>query len=368
MSENNTSTKKILYMVTKSDLGGVSKYLLEIVSHLPKNIEPYFITSSPGYLSTELEKLGYKDNIFYVHMTNSIINLPLHIKSNLKTLKILKKIKPDLIHCNSTTAGIVGRICGILTFTPTIFTAHGWAFTDGISKWKQVFYKILETFLATFTKKIICVSEYDRKIALKVMPFFKNKLITIHNGISDISDEYKKKNFSDNELKIVMISRFSQQKDPYTLITAVNELNKKGFNIILDLYGYGVELEKVLNSIKKSNSKNIHYKGEISDITPILKNYDIYSLISNWEGLPIGIIEALRAGLPIIVSDVGGCTEMLNNNGYSIPRGNKDILKERLKKLYYNKSNLALYGTNSRKMYEENFNIKKMLENILILY
>ena len=357
--------KKILYILTKSDLGGVSKYLLEIAKNLDNNVVPFFIMSSAGYFSNELEKLGLKDNIFFVPMTNSICDLKTHISSNLQTLKIIQKIKPDLIHCNSTTAGIVGRICGVLSSTPVIFTAHGWAFTDGISKGKRVFYKILETLLAIFTKKIICVSEYDRQLALKVMPLFKNKLITIHNGISDIDDDYKKKDFSTEQLKIVMISRFCPQKDPYTLINAVNQFNKEGLNIHLDLYGYGEELKKVLDLMKDCNCLNIKYCGEISDVTPILKNYDVYALISNWEGLPIGIIEALRAGLPILVSNVGGCSELINNNGYLVEKGNLYDLKDKLRELYNKIDTLEQLGQNSRLLYESEFTSKKMIAETL---
>ena len=355
-------SKKILYIVTKSDLGGVTKYLLEIVTHLPQDYEPFFIMSKEGYFSEELKKIGLEKNVFFVPMTNSILDIAQHIKSNLETLKIIYKIKPDIIHCNSTTGGIVGRICGALTFTPVIFTAHGWAFTDGISKGKQRFYKILETLLACITKKIICVSEYDRQIALKVMPFFKNKLITIHNGISDIPDEFKKKEFSKDKLKIVMISRFCPQKDPYTLINAVNQLNKEGLNIELDLYGYGQELQQVLDLIPSCNCPNIQYKGEIFDVTPILKDYDVYSLITNWEGLPIGIIEAMRAGLPILVSNVGGCSELVKDNGYFVEKRNVEDLKTKLKSLYENINSLPQLGQNSRKLYEKEFTAEKMVK------
>lgn len=354
-------SKKILYIVTKSDLGGVTKYLLEIVTHLPQDYEPFFIMSNAGYFSEELKKLGLEKNIFFVPMTNSIFDIAQHIKSNLETLKIIYKIKPDVIHCNSTTGGIVGRICGALTFTPVIFTAHGWAFTDGISKGKQMFYKILETLLACITKKIICVSEYDRQIALKVMPFFKNKLITIHNGISDISDEFKKKEFSKDKLKIVMISRFCPQKDPYTLINAVNQLNRKGVNIELDLFGYGEELDRVLSMIKDTNCSNIRYRGEISDVTPILKDYDVYALISNWEGLPIGIIEAMRAGLPILVSDIGGNSECISFNGYLVKRQDVNDCKEKIERIISPEIALKMLGQKSRKLYEENFNVIKMV-------
>lgn len=360
--------KKILYLVTKSDLGGVSKYLLEIVNNLPEGYTPYFIMSSAGFFSEELCKLGFEKNIYFVKMTNSIIDVKTHILSNLKTLSLIFKIKPDIIHCNSTTAGIVGRICGFLTGTPVVFTAHGWAFTSGTNKKKQIFYKILETLLAIFTKKIICVSEYDRQIALDVMPFFDNKLVTIHNGISDISNEFKKSEFSKDKLKIVMISRFCPQKDPYTLIKAVSELNNEGYNVVLDLFGYGEELDKVLATIENTDCSNINYTGEISDVTPILKNYDVYSLISNWEGLPIGIIEAMRAGLPILVSDVGGNSECVKDNGFLVKRQDVSDCKIQLKKFLDNKDNLQEFAKNSRCFFEEEFNTKNVQNKTMKVY
>lgn len=360
--------KKFLYILTKSDLGGVSKYLLEIVIHLPKNIEPYFIMSTPGYLSEELEKLGYKENIFFVPMTNSMINLSLHIKSNLETLKIVHKIKPDIIHCNSMTGGIVGRVCGSLAKVPVIFTAHGWTFSGGYLKLKLLFYEILEIILSFLTKKIICVSEYDRQIALKIMPFCKNKIVTIHNGISDIEEKYRKKEFSKDKLKVVMITRFSWPKNPYDLINVISDLNNEGLNIEFDLYGYGYEEQKVKNLIKSLKNKNISLKSKIEHPEYILKDYDVYALISDKEGLPIGIIEALRAGLPIIVSDVGGCKELVKSNGYIVKIKSINDLKRALNNLYNNKESLYKLGANSRLLYETKFNSNKMITNTKKIY
>lgn len=163
--------QKVLYIVTKSDLGGIQRYLLEIAKELPENIIPYFIMGSEGYLSEELRKIGIKDEqMFFVPMTNNIFDIFQHIKSNLKTLSIVRKIKPDKIHCNATTGAIVGAVCGLLTRIPTIYTVHGWPFTDGISKSKQIFYKALEFLICAVFKKIICVSEYDRQIGIKTLP------------------------------------------------------------------------------------------------------------------------------------------------------------------------------------------------------
>ena len=361
--------RKILYILTKPDLGGVQKYILELTKGLSKNITPFYVMSSEGYLSEELEKIGIKkEQIFFVPMTNSIIDLKTHIKSNIETLKIIKQIKPDLIHCNSMTGGIVGRICGFLTKTPVIFTAHGWTFSGGYSKTKIIFYKILETLLAFLTKKIICVSEYDRQIGIKTMPFFKDKMVTIHNGISDIPEEYIKRDFSKEELKIVMIARFANPKDPYTLIIAVHELTKEGYNVKLDLYGYGEELDKVLNCIKNQNDENIQYKGEIHDVKSILKNYDVYALISKKEGLPIGVLEAMQCGLPLLLSSIGGMTELIERNGLYVK--NQDIMdcRKQIIALWNKKENLAVFGQNSRKLFEEEFTAEKMVAKTLEEY
>ena len=361
--------QKVLYIVTKSDLGGIQKYILEITKELPSNIIPYYVMGSEGYLSEELIKIGIPEKqIFFVPMTNNIFNIFQHIKSNIQTLKLIIQIQPDLIHCNATTGAIVGAICGTVTKIPTVYTVHGWPFTNGITLWKRVFYKILELLMCKVYKKIICVSEYDRQIGIKALPMYKDKMVTIHNGISDISEEYIKKDFSKDELKIVMIARFCPQKDPYTLIFAVHELIKEGYNIKLDLYGYGQELDKVLNCIKNQNDNNIQYKGEISDVTPILKNYDVYALISNWEGLPIGIIEAMRAGLPILVSDVGGNRECIKDNGYLVKRQDIMDCRKQIKAIWDKRDEITTLGQNSRTLFEEEFTAEKMVDKILEEY
>lgn len=360
--------KKILYIVTKSDLGGVTKYLLELVNHLPKNYEPFFIMSSKGYFSEELEKLGLNKNIFFVPMTNSIFDIFQHIKSNLETLKIINKIKPDLIHCNSMTGGIVGRICGSLSFTPVVFTAHGWTFSGGYSNVKLLFYQILENLLAPLTKKIICVSKHDLLIGRKFLPLFKNKMVMIHNGISDTEKKNIKQNFCNEELKIVMISRFCWPKDPFLLLESVNSLINDGLNIKLDFYGYGEYVNDLEKRINDCNKVNIRFMGEVENVIDILLDYDVYSLTSDKEGLPIGIIEALRSGLPILVSDVGGNSECVNDNGYLVKKQDVEDCKEKIRKLYDERNNLAKLGQNSRKIFEEEFSVQKMVQETHNIY
>lgn len=391
MKANNKKIK-ILYIVTNSDLGGISKLLLETIKYLLDYVEPYYIMSTPGYFSEELEKLGIKkEHIYFVPMTNNIFDIKQHISSIIGTLKIIKEIKPDLIHCHATTASMVSAVCTRITGIPVLYSVNGWPFTDGITKWKQVFYKIFDILICSSFKKINTESIYDKNQGITLMPWLKDRISAIPNGISDIPDEYKKgyiipshlremegvlseqsnlRNSSErlNELKIVMVSRFCPQKDPYTLIQAVGELNEEGYNVKLDLYGYGAELEQVLTEIKKYNTKNIKYCGLITDAIPILKNYDIYSLISNWEGQPVAIIEALAVGLPVIISNICGNSELIQNNGYLIPRKDLQTLKNKIKFYFNNREKLVEEGLNSRKLYEHEFEASVMSKRFFKLY
>ena len=96
-----------------------------------------------------------------------------------------------------------------------------------------------------------------------------------------------------------------------------------------------------------------------------MRNYDVYALISNWEGLPIGIIEAMRAGLPILVSDVGGNSECVNANGYLVKRQNVSDCCKQLKKLYDKREKLVEASKNSRKLYEAEFETNKMIKDTI---
>lgn len=171
-----SNKQKILYIVTKSDLGGIQRYLLEITKGLPENVIPYFIMGSEGYLSEELRKMGINnEQIYFVPMTNNILDIFQHIKSNIKSLGIINKIKPNTIHCNATTGSIVGAVCGLLTRIRTIYTVHGWPFTDGIPKNKQKFYKILEFLICAVFKKLFAYLNMTDKLVLRLYQCIKTK-------------------------------------------------------------------------------------------------------------------------------------------------------------------------------------------------
>jgi len=357
---------KILYIITLPDLGGAQVHLYGLISNLPKNITPYVIIGKKGWLSEQLELLT--PNVYFVPTLVRQISFKNDIKAILDIRELIQEIKPDIIHCHSSKAGFLGRISAKMCGVPVVFTAHGWAFTEGVSAKKRFIYKNIEKMMAKFTKKIICVSNYDRQLALDLMPEYIEKLVIIHNGIPDRQYEKLEQQLVFN---LVMIARFSSPKDQIFLIYAIEELLKERLNIQLNLVGDGPNFSLAKEIVEKLQiNQCVKFLGARTDIEDILSKNDIFLLISNWEGFPISIIEAMRQGLPVVASNVGGVSESVidGKTGFLIPRGNKEALKEKIKELYEKRNLCYEFGQNGRKRYLENFTSDKMVEKIIKIY
>ena len=178
---------------------------------LSYQIEPVLITGREGWLTQRAKELGIETHII-PDLVREIS--PVHDwRANCEVQKLLQEIKPDLVHCHSSKAGIIGRWAARRCHIPSVFTAHGWAFTDGVPEKKRKVYRFIEKIAGKWCKRIICVSDYDKNLALCEIPELKEKLITVHNCIPDTDcrkdwSEYNPK----QTLQIVTVARFSPPK------------------------------------------------------------------------------------------------------------------------------------------------------------
>lgn len=362
---------KILYVITKSEIGGAQTHLMEVVRYMHRTgHDVSVITGTTGWLTNELAAI----DVDYEILPDMVreINPAKDIKTINYICHILEDKQPDIIHCHSSKAGIVGRIAGAIKNVPAVFTAHGWAFTSGVSPAKRIIYAAIEHMMLGITKRVICVSEFDRQLAKRWFLHNYNRIVTVHNGIVD-------KTFNSNiaredflPLKLVSVARFSHQKNNMELIRAVEQINKLySGSLQLNMVGDGPLLSEAQAYVTSHKLENdVHFLGSRTDVDDILNKNDIFCLISNYEGLPISIIEAMRAGMPIIASDVGGVNELVQDevNGFLIPRGNISELVDKLKYILEHKKLIKSMGEASRKIYEEEYTADRMNQKILSVY
>ncbi|MDD4761430.1 MAG: glycosyltransferase, partial [Candidatus Pacebacteria bacterium] len=171
--------KKIVFIATKGDQGGAQKYIKQLVFGIDKNkFEPEIISGNYGaslVVKNKLKWLGNESGFLFYKDFLALIEL----------FRVLKKEKPEIVHLNSSKAGVIGALAGKLAgVKKIIFTAHGWVFSDeNLSSLKRFFYILAHKAAGFFQDKIINVSEYDRKLAIKYKVAPEEKLVTIKNGL-----------------------------------------------------------------------------------------------------------------------------------------------------------------------------------------
>jgi len=166
-----------------------------------------------------------------------------------------------------------------------------------------------------------------------------------------------------------MVARFERQKDHATLLQALAGLAHRAWE--LELIGDGpLRPEAAALTRALGIGDRVHFLGARRDVAERLACQQAFLLISNWEGFPRSILEAMRAGLPVVASDVGGVREAVvdGSTGLLVPRGNPDALRERLDVLLQDPTLRSRFGQAGRARYEERFTFDRMLEQTLAIY
>lgn len=401
INTNNLAFKKrVLFVVTKSVWGGAQKYVYDLAVNLSK--KKFDVLVAAGGNGPLVEKLKESEILYYeIKKFKRDISFLSDILSFFEVLKLLRKTKPDIVHVNSSKAGGIAGIAILIykmffrnpypkSYTlNTIFTVHGFAFNEARPKWQIFLIKLASRFTCVFYDKIICVSEYDRQAAIKNKTAPERKLVTIHNGI-DIDEkvflskgeaieklEVKSQKFKvavqnlklENIIIIGTVGEFTKNKGHKYLIEAFKKLQTANYKLII--IGWGEDKQKLEEKIKELEMEDKVFLIEgLSPAMPYLKAFDIFVLPSLKEGLPYTLLEAGLARLPVVVSDVGGIPEIIENEktGLLISPANVSALASAIKKILEDKNLRDKLAENFHKKIIQEFSLEKMIRETLRVY
>ncbi len=357
--------KTILYVITKSELGGAQGHVYDLIKSLHQDYEIHLAVGAPGLLTDKATDLGIR-----VHIISKLqrrINLSSDLKSIQQCIAIIKLIKPDLVHCHSSKAGVVARIAAWICRVPVIFTAHGWGFDPRSPRLQRNIALGVEKILAPISTKIICVSESDRQLAISLKVTVPKLVVTIHNGIDPESTTTAVP--ARQPPQLIMVARFNRaQKDQHTLMQAIAKVNQP---IELILVGTGSDWEE-----SKSMAKNlgitdrVTFLGDRLDVPDLLANSQIFVLSTHYEGAPISILEAMRCGLPIVATNVNGIPEQVADGitGLLVPHQDVSALTAAISNLVADPERRRQMGIAGRQKFLQEFTVEQMVEKTEVLY
>jgi glycosyltransferase involved in cell wall biosynthesis len=226
---------------------------------------------------------------------------------------------------------------------------------------------LVERLLSFVTSAVITVSDYDRELALRNRLFRPEEITTVHNGMPD--NGLRAELGSTPEVRLVMVARFQPQKDHATLFAALEKLADLPWR--LDLVGDGPGLAAWSEWVKLHGwSNRVTFHGLIFDVSTVLASSQIFVLASRWEGFPNSILEAMRTGLPVVATDVGGVAEAVKDGitGLLVPVGDASSLAHALTKLIGDSEERRTFGTAGRARFENDFTFEVMLSRTVTVW
>lgn len=354
----------LLYIITISDLGGAQKNVYDLITFFCKHYEVHLATGSSGPLTEDVSALGLPVH-FIPNLTRNI-RLFGDFNAVKECISLINIIKPDIVHAHSSKAGMVARIAGWISKVPIVFTAHGWGFTPGTPKARQMAALIVEKLLASLSAKIICVSENDRQLALSYGVGNHRSLTVVRCGIDNISVILA--NPLQQPPRLIMVARFNEQKDQSTLLKAIAQLKN---SIRLDLVGSGCSLEDCKALAQSLGiADRVFFLGDRRDVPDLLAQSQIFILSTHYEGLPISILEAMRAGLPVVATSVNGIPEEIEHakTGLLVPRSDIKALTDSLSKLIESPELRQQMGKAGRQKFEQEFTVERMISETRAIY
>jgi glycosyltransferase involved in cell wall biosynthesis len=355
---------RLLYVITRAERGGAQVHVAELLRGFRDRHEPVLAVGEEGYLTETARALGVP-----VYVLPRLLRA-LHPVKDLLALRdmraLLRTLRPDLVHAHTSKAGIVARLAARLVGVPSVFTAHTWAFTEGAPlHWRLV--GLPAEWLATRCgDAVISVSHYNRRLARRYRIVPDAKLAVVYNGIPD--SPHRARPAEGGEVRVVMVARFSPQKDHRLLLRAFAGVKAPAR---LQLVGDGPGRAAAEAEAQRLGlGGRVEFLGARDDVDRVLARAHVFALATNWESLPISIVEAMRAGLPVVASDVGGVREQVTDGitGFLIPQGDAALLRERLTRLAGDPALRVKMGAAGRARYEADFTVDRMLARSAAVY
>jgi glycosyltransferase involved in cell wall biosynthesis len=356
---------KVLYIVTQSDWGGAQKYVYDLASNLPKGYIPVVVCGGNGKLIDRLERKG----VLVIRARRLLRRIdPLYdVAAYFEIKRILRIIRPDIVHLNSTKAEVIGGLAARRERVPhIIFTAHGYVVNEQMPEWKKTIYVRLERYASKMMHRIICVSKLDRFTAFFYRMADFSKISVIHNGIG----QFKISKRTGDKLTIVTVANMYPNKGYLTLLKAIRRLNREGLEARYIFAGDGKQRAEIEGYIARYNLKNIKLLGFRHSIKSVLALGDIFVLASYKEGLPFVVLEAMMAGLPVVATKVGGIPEIIteDDDGLLVPPARYKQLAKAIMKLACDRKLRRKIGRSARQKVIEQFSKRKMLDSTYGLY
>jgi glycosyltransferase involved in cell wall biosynthesis len=350
--------------------GGLERVAATIGRHLdPGRFRVSFLAlREGGPRAEELREEG-----FAVDVLDSARAGPDYL-SSVKVGRFIRSVRPDVIHTHNTHALIDGAVGAFLGGRPPIIhTDHARPFPD------RKRYMIAEHILSRLTYRMVGVSEHTTRNLRRYEWIPRRKLMTIPNGV-DIprldrdavgASVRSELGLGQDEFVIGAAVRLTAQKALHLLVEAFAAVHRRFDHTTLVIAGTGPDQGALAAQAERLGlGRRVHFLGLRHDVPRLLCAYDLFALSSVWEGMPLGVLEAMALGCPVVATRVGGVPEMIEDgrSGIIVEPREAPALAAALAAIVAGPAAARAMAERARERYDQHFGLQRMITSYQELY
>lgn len=355
-----------LIHVAETIKGGVATYIKDVVKLQAK--DPAFSAVVIIVPATQVQELSGISGVEIVSFDDTRSRFFSSLVLAWEVRSYLRRKGGDIIHLHSTFAGLSVRpILRLFRFRCRIvYCAHGWAWDRPLSAAKRSIICFLEKTLSLFCDRVVCISEHDYNSAI-CCGIEKNRLFLARNAVSEEAVDplpiATSSLWPAGKRRILFVGRFDRQKGLDVLLDAA-------FMMIEEAHIVLAGAPVVDSGLVMKLPSNVSSVGWVSagQLEWLFSQADVLVIPSRWEGFGLVAVEAMRAGLPVVASDVGGLSEVVvdGETGFLVKPESPVAIVSAVKEVDIERR--AQMGEAGRRRARDLFSISRLHRELLSLY
>jgi glycosyltransferase involved in cell wall biosynthesis len=295
----------------------------------------------------------------------------LDVRSLWRLARVLRTSGAHIVHAHKFGSNVWAAVLGRLVGVPVVIAhEHTWSFE------RQLARRLIDRFVvAGLSDAVIAVSEADRRRMISVVRMPRERVTVIPNGIPEPHPRHaalvrSNLGIADEAPLLVQTAVLRPQKAIGTMLEAMAILREREPAARLVILGPGDPRALQSRAAELGVLDVVSFIGQRDDVADILAAADTGVLSSDFEGMPLAILEYMAAGLPVVSTDVGGVPEVVREGetGLLVPRGDSRALAERIGRLITDPELARRMGENGRRLQQERFSAAAMVRETAALY
>lgn len=359
---------KVIMALPELDVGGAQVMVLNLIREIRKKTSEIqfqvLLLEEPH--GSYLEELCRQEKIDVVYLGKKKGLDPLIIP---QIIKAIKAFGPDVVHMHKSRLHYFLLPILWCNIKKRLYTVHNLAEKDTGNKWLR---KLMAFGFHSCHVCPVAISDTCRDSLAVAYNLNKEVIPCIYNGIDINKFQRAKKRVPPQKgtLTIVSVGRFSHQKNYPLLLRVAEKIHLMWPEVSFVILGDGElrgEIERQI--IVQNGQEYIHLMGNVSDVRSYLWNADAFLMTSDYEGLPLTVLEAMAAGLPIISTKAGGIVDVVSDgeNGFLVNCGDVDALVGAIGQLCTSPELCSHFSEKSREL-SARYSLENMAEEYLRMY